>query len=82
MSDEANVIKNGGRPTEEQLMAFTAELPDGCRTVLSLYAFEEESYKEIVELLHTKEHSSTPQLHHAKCVLTRRIKEYIEREGE
>ena len=61
---------------EEQLMAFIAELPDGCRTVFNLYVFEEKSHKEIARMLHIKEHSSTSQLHRAKYLLAKRIKEY------
>ena len=61
---------------EEQLMAFIAELPDGCRTVFNLYVFEEKSHKEIAKMLHIKEHSSTSQLHRAKYLLAKRIKEY------
>ena len=61
---------------EEQLMAFVAELPDGCRTVFNLYVFEEKSHKEIAEMLGIKEHSSTSQLHRAKNLLAKRIKEY------
>ena len=78
--DEANVTENGSRLTEEQLMAFVAELPDGCRTVFNLYVFEEKSHKEIAELLHIKEHSSTSQLHRAKWLLIKRIIEYTEYE--
>ena len=59
-----------------QLMAFIAELPDGCRTVFNLYVFEEKSHKEIARMLHIKEHSSTSQLHRAKYLLAKRIKEY------
>ncbi len=62
--------------SEEQLMAFVAELPDGCRTVFNLYVFEEKTHREIAKILHIKEHSSTSQLHRAKCLLARRIKEY------
>lgn len=62
--------------SEEQLLAFVAELPDGCRTVFNLYVFEEKSHKEIAALLGIKEHSSTSQLHRAKCLLAKRIKEY------
>ncbi len=62
--------------SEEQLMAFVAELPEGCRTVFNLYVFEEKSHKEIAGMLHIKEHSSTSQLHRAKYMLAKRIKEY------
>ena len=63
-----------------QLVVSEEQLPDGCRTVFNLYVFEEKSHKEIAELLHIKEHSSTSQLHRAKCMLAKRIKEYTEYE--
>ncbi|MCD7898791.1 MAG: RNA polymerase sigma factor [Bacteroides sp.] len=66
--------------SEEQLLLFVAELPDGYRTVFNLYVFENKSHKEIGELLGIKEHSSTSQLHRAKCILAKRIKEYINHE--
>lgn len=66
----------GSGLSEEQLLAFVAELPDGCRTVFNLYVFEEKSHKEIAAMLGIKEHSSTSQLHRAKCLLAKRIKEY------
>lgn len=71
---------NNGMISEEQLLAFVAELPDGCRTVFNLYVFEEKSHKEIGELLRIKEHSSTSQLHRAKYLLAKKIKEYIKDE--
>jgi RNA polymerase sigma-70 factor (ECF subfamily) len=67
---------DGDEIPTEQLMRFVAELPDGCRTVFNLYVFEEKSHKEISEMLGIKEHSSTSQLHRAKCLLAKRIKEY------
>lgn len=66
--------------TERQLLQFIAELPDGCRTVFNLFVFEHKSHKEIAELLHIKEHSSTSQLHHAKFLLANRINEYRKNE--
>ena len=57
-------------------MRFVAELPDGCRMIFNLYVFEGKSHKEIADLLRIKEHSSTSQLHRAKCLLAKRIKEY------
>lgn len=81
VSDEtAEVTGSGSRLSEELLMRFVAELPDGCRTVFNLYVFEEKSHKEIAGLLHIKEHSSTSQLHRAKSLLAKRIKEYTEHE--
>ena len=78
--DEAEAAESGSQLSEEILMQFVAELPDGCRTVFNLYVFEEKSHKEIARLLHIKEHSSTSQLHRAKSLLAKRIKEYAEHE--
>ncbi|MBQ8501653.1 MAG: sigma-70 family RNA polymerase sigma factor [Bacteroides sp.] len=80
LPDENEVAEFGIRLSEEVLMAFVAELPIGCRTVFNLYVFEEKSHKEIAALLHIKEHSSTSQFHRAKCLLAKRIKEYIDYE--
>ena len=80
IADETEVAEAGSRLSEELLMKFVAELPDGCRTVFNLYVFEEKSHKEIAELLHIKEHSSTSQLHRDKSRLVKRIKEYIDHE--
>lgn len=66
--------------SEERLLLFVAELPDGYRTVFNLYVFENKSHKEIAELLGIKEHSSTSQLHRAKSILAKRIKEYMSHE--
>lgn len=78
--DEASVAESGSGLSEEVLMKFVAELPDGCRTVFNLYVFEEKSHKEIARLLHIKEHSSTSQLFRAKCLLVKKIKEYTAHE--
>ena len=78
--DEASVAESGSGLSEEVLMKFVAELPDGCRTVFNLYVFEEKSHKEIARLLHIKEHSSTSQLHRAKSLLANRIKDYTDHE--
>jgi RNA polymerase sigma-70 factor (ECF subfamily) len=66
--------------SEEILLKFVAELPEGCRTVFNLYVFEEKTHKEIAGLLHIKEHSSTSQLHRAKAMLAKRINEYKKHE--
>lgn len=66
--------------TEEQLLLFVAELPEGCRTVFNLYVFENRPHKEIGEILGIKEHSSTSQLHRAKFLLAKKIKEYLSHE--
>ena len=78
LPDIPDISDSGGGAgiSEEQLMTFVAELPDGCRTVFNLYVFEEKSHKEIAGMLHIKEHSSTSQLHRDKYLLAKRIKEY------
>lgn len=76
LPDVPDLDDAGSGLSEQQLLAFVAELPDGCRTVFNLYVFEEKSHKEIAAMLGIKEHSSTSQLHRAKCLLAKRIKEY------
>ncbi len=51
-------------------------LPAGYRTVFNLYMFEEKNHMEIAALLHIGESTSASQLHRAKAVLARQIKEY------
>lgn len=82
VADEEEIARLGCNLSEEELLGFVAELPDGCRTVFNLYVFEEKSHKEIAELLGIKEHSSTSQLHRAKYLLAKRIKEYINNEKQ
>ncbi len=66
--------------SDSQLMLFVTELPAGYRTVFNLFVFEEKSHKEIAALLHINEHSSTSQLHRAKSMLAKKIKEFIRNE--
>ena len=63
----------------EVLHRMIRELPDGCRTVLNLYAFEEKSHKEIAALLGIREGTSASQYHHAKELLADRITTYLRR---
>jgi len=66
--------------SEEQLLLFIAELPEGCRTVFNLSVLEGKSHKEIAEILQIKEHSSTSQLYRAKNLLMQKINEYVKYE--
>ncbi len=52
------------------------ELPEGYRTVLGLYAFEEKSHREIADMLGITESTSASQLHRARAILARRINDY------
>ena len=54
-------------------------VPEGYRTVLNLYAFEEKSHKEIAALLGITESTSASQLHRARAILARQINEYKKR---
>ena len=55
-----------------------SRLPVGYRTVLNLYVFEDMSHQEIARLLGIKENSSASQLHRAKRLLAKMIKQYNE----
>ncbi len=59
-----------------RLQEMVKRLPDGYRTVLNLYVFENKSHKEIAQILGIKAASSASQLFHAKAMMARMIKEY------
>ena len=65
----------------DQLHQLISELPDGSRTVLNLYVFENYSHRQIAGLLGIKESTSASQLHYAKQWLARRIKELTNKQG-
>lgn len=64
------------RIPEQILQDLICELPPGYRTVLNLYVFEEKSHKEIAEMLHITEKTSSSQLYKAKNLLGKWIKKY------
>jgi len=53
--------------------AAVKELPDGCRTVLSLYIFEGYKHSEIAEELGITESTSKTQYRHAKKLLKKKL---------
>lgn len=75
-------------PTEEEIMSippkilrgFMDELPDGYRTVLNLYLFENLSHREIAERLGIRERSSSSQLFRGRQMLAAKIKEYLKKQ--
>ena len=71
--DDDKIVKN---IPQETLLRFISELPDGYRTVFNLFTFENKSHKEIANLLHINEKSSSSQLHRARTILMNRIKQY------
>lgn len=59
--------------SDKELLALIAELPQGYRTVLNMYAIEGYSHKEIGEVLGIGESSSRSQYLRAKNVLKKRL---------
>jgi RNA polymerase sigma factor (sigma-70 family) len=57
----------------EQLMALVHSLPDGCKTIFSLYAIDGYKHQEIAELLGINEGTSKSQYARAKKLLIRKI---------
>ena len=69
-----------GGISDETLFSMIADLPDGCRTVLNLYVFEQKSHKEIAQLLGISHNTSASQFHHAKHLLAQMIMKYRKEE--
>ena len=63
----------------DELHQLISQLPDGYRTVLNLYVFENCPHKRIAELLGIKESSSASQFHCAKRLLTKKIKALMDK---
>ena len=65
---------------DEVLQAMIAALPDGYRTVFTLYCIDDLSHKEIAALLGIKEKSSSASLARARASLARTIRQYLDGE--
>lgn len=63
LPDEANLL------SEDEWIELMQSLPDGYRTVMNLYVFEEKSHKEIAEILGVSENTSKSQLFKARRML-------------
>ena len=61
----------------DELHQLISELPDGYRTVINLYSFEGCSHQKIAELLGITVSTSGSQLYFAKRLLSKKIKELI-----
>lgn len=61
----------------EVLQEMIAALPEGYRTVFTLYCIDELSHKEIAALLGIKEKSSSANLARARASLARAIRQYL-----
>jgi RNA polymerase sigma-70 factor (ECF subfamily) len=57
------------------VMEMIRTLPEGYRTVLNLYVFEQKSHREIASILGIAENSSASQLHRARATLARMVRE-------
>ena len=64
----------------EVLQGMIAALPEGYRTVFTLYCIEELSHKEIAALLGIREKSSAATLAKARGRLAREVRQYLARE--
>ena len=59
------------------IQSMIAALPEGYRTVFTLYCIDELSHKEIAALLGIKEKSSSASLARARAALARAIRQYL-----
>jgi RNA polymerase sigma-70 factor (ECF subfamily) len=60
-----------------ELLKHLHGLPDGYRTVLNLYVFEDMSHKEIAETLQISENTSKSQLHKARAMLKQKLQAHL-----
>lgn len=60
----------------EVIQRMIQELPDGYRTIFSLFVFEEKPHKEIAQMLGITESTSASQYHRARKILAKKIAEY------
>ncbi len=61
---------------EKVLLGMISELPDGCRTVLNLFAFEKMKHDEIAAALGITKQTSSTQLMRARKLIAMKIKQY------
>lgn len=74
--DEVDGEMDVGNVPGQVLNEMIGELPEGYRTVLNLFAFEQMSHKEIGRQLGITESTSASQLHRARVLLMQKIKDY------
>lgn len=61
----------------ELVIRLIGELPDGYRTVLNLYVFEDYTHKEIAKTLGISENTSKSQLSKARALLRKKVNAHI-----
>ena len=74
--DEIDGEMDVGNVPGQVLNEMIGGLPEGYRTVLNLFAFEQMSHKEIGRQLGITESTSASQLHRARVLLMQKIKDY------
>ena len=74
--DEVDGEMDVGNVPGQVLNEMIGGLPEGYRTVLNLFAFEQMSHKEIGRQLGITESTSASQLHRARVLLMQKIKDY------
>lgn len=75
IGEEPTDVDTSQTPTDV-IYRLIRELPDGYRTIFNLYVVEERSHQEIAQMLGISIGTSASQLHRAKALLARKIKEY------
>ena len=81
MEQASDTICSDSEPSEAELLTpdelhqLISELPDGCRTVVNLFVFEDYTHQEIADVLGIDRATSASQLYYAKRLLAQRIKE-------
>jgi RNA polymerase sigma factor (sigma-70 family) len=63
--------------SNDDIVEAIGRLPDGYRAVFNLYVVEGKSHKEIAELLNIKPDTSASQLHRAKSLLAKMLKDKV-----
>lgn len=76
LPDEPDYVETLSVPAEV-LQEMIAALPEGYRTVFTLYCIDELSHKEIAALLGIREKSSSANLARARASLARSIRQYL-----
>lgn len=74
--DTADEEPNTAELSREEMGMLLRKLPDGYRAVLNLYVIEGWSHQEIARQLGIKPDSSASQLHRAKTMMARLIRNY------
>ena len=76
VTEEEEEEENVDKIPPEVLQDMIKALPEGYRTIFNLYVLEEKSHKEIASLLGITESTSASQLHRARALLVKKIKDY------